>query len=202
MKRKGQTTYEGMSLGVTPPTADLYRSTRSLCEPRAGSSEAQFGVLCKGCPLRDKCTESKAGRTVYIHPKHRVLERSRRRQREPGWRARYRGTRPKVERKLAPMMRRKHGGRRATWLAWRCSACAATPPRPAELGGSPRSVASASLALNCRRVVYFGRNRASARRPSEEYLGWCTAKALKQHACRMPSSHRRRRRALLRVSST
>ena len=26
-----------------------------------------------------------------------------------------------------------------------------------------------SLALNCRRVVYFGRNRASARRPSEEY---------------------------------
>src|SRR5260370_34840014 len=110
MKRKGQTTYEGMSLGVTPPTADLYRSTRSLCEPRAGSSEAQFGVLCKGCPLRDKCTESKAGRTAYIHPKHRVLERSRRRQREPGWRARYRGTRPKGERRLAPMMRRNHRG--------------------------------------------------------------------------------------------
>jgi hypothetical protein len=78
-----------------------------------GSSEAQFGVICKSCPLRDKCTESKAGRTVYIHPKHRVLERSRRRQREPRWRARYRATRPKIERKIAHMMRRKHGGRRA-----------------------------------------------------------------------------------------
>jgi hypothetical protein len=78
-----------------------------------GSGEAQFSALCKDCPLRDKCTDSKAGRTVYVHPKHRVLERARRRQRDPGWRARYRATRPKVERKLAHLMRRKHGGRRA-----------------------------------------------------------------------------------------
>jgi hypothetical protein len=78
-----------------------------------GSGEAQFGALCNACPLRDKCTDSKAGRTVYVHPKHRVLERARRRQRNPGWRARYRATRPKIERKLAHMMRRKHGGRRA-----------------------------------------------------------------------------------------
>jgi hypothetical protein len=78
-----------------------------------GSGEAQFGALCNNCPLRPKCTESKAGRTVYVHPKHRVLDRARRRQRDPGWRARYRATRPKIERKLAHMMRRKHGGRRA-----------------------------------------------------------------------------------------
>jgi hypothetical protein len=50
---------------------------------------------------------------VYVHRKHRVLDRARRRQRDPGWRARYRATRPKVERKLAHMMRRKHGGLRA-----------------------------------------------------------------------------------------
>jgi hypothetical protein len=78
-----------------------------------GSGVAQFGALCTGCQLRDRCTESKAGRTVYTHPKHRVLERARRRQRDPGWRARYRATRPKVERKIAHLMRRKHGGRRA-----------------------------------------------------------------------------------------
>lgn len=78
-----------------------------------GSGEAQFGSLCGACPLRQKCTESKAGRTVYIHPKHRTLDRARRRQRDPNWKARYRATRPKVERKLAHMMRRKHGGRRA-----------------------------------------------------------------------------------------
>ncbi len=80
---------------------------------RDGSGEAQFGVLCNDCPLRAKCTESKAGRTVHVHPKHRTLDRARRRQRDPNWKKRYRATRPRVERKLAHMMRRKHGGRRA-----------------------------------------------------------------------------------------
>jgi hypothetical protein len=78
-----------------------------------GSGEAQFGALCKECPLRAQCTESKIGRTVYVHPKHRTLDRSRRRQRDPDWKKRYRATRPKVERKIAHLMRRKHGGRRA-----------------------------------------------------------------------------------------
>ena len=31
----------------------------------------------------------------------------------PEWKAKYRATRPKVERKLSHMMRRRHGGRRA-----------------------------------------------------------------------------------------
>jgi Transposase DDE domain/Transposase domain (DUF772) len=78
-----------------------------------GSGEAKFGPLCGHCHLREKCTESKTGRTVYVHPKHRTLDRARRRQRDPNWKARYRATRPKVERKLAHMMRRRHGGRRA-----------------------------------------------------------------------------------------
>jgi hypothetical protein len=78
-----------------------------------GSGEAKFGQHCNDCPLRTQCTESKTGRTVYIHPKHRTLDRARRRQRDPNWKVRYRATRPKVERKLAHMMRRKHGGRRA-----------------------------------------------------------------------------------------
>jgi hypothetical protein len=42
-----------------------------------------------------------------------VLSRARSRQRHPEWVADYRATRPKVERKLAHLMRRKHGGRRA-----------------------------------------------------------------------------------------
>lgn len=78
-----------------------------------GSGEAKFGPLCSHCPLRQKCTESKTGRTVYVHPKHRTLDRARRLQRDPKWKARYRATRPKVERKLAHRMRRRHGGRRA-----------------------------------------------------------------------------------------
>ena len=35
------------------------------------------------------------------------------RQTDPAWVADYRATRPKVERKLAHLMRRRHGGRRA-----------------------------------------------------------------------------------------
>lgn len=37
----------------------------------------------------------------------------RERQTDPAWVADYRATRPKVERKLAHLMRRRHGGRRA-----------------------------------------------------------------------------------------
>jgi hypothetical protein len=72
-----------------------------------------FGEHCDGCPMRPKCTLSKEGRSIRTHPKHQVLDRARKRQRDPGWRARYRAIRPKVERKIAHLMRRKHGGRRA-----------------------------------------------------------------------------------------
>jgi IS5 family transposase len=41
------------------------------------------------------------------------LNDARTRQKSPAWRATYRATRPKVERKLAHLMRRRHGGRRA-----------------------------------------------------------------------------------------
>jgi hypothetical protein len=78
-----------------------------------GSQIAQFDRHCEHCPLRDRCTRSKRqGRSIRLHPKHSVLDRERKRQRDPSWRARYRATRPKVERKIAHMMRRKHGGRR------------------------------------------------------------------------------------------
>ncbi len=78
-----------------------------------GSKVADFGAHCEECPLRAKCTLSKEGRSIRLHPKHAVLDAARKRQRDPGWRARYRATRPKVERKIAHLMRRKHGGRRA-----------------------------------------------------------------------------------------
>lgn len=78
-----------------------------------GSGQAQFGEPCKTCPLRSKCTDSKKGRTVRVHAKHHILEPARKRQSDPEWKKRYRSIRPKVERKIAHLMRRKHGGRRA-----------------------------------------------------------------------------------------
>ena len=78
-----------------------------------GSSIAKFAVSCAGCSLRAQCTDSPRGRVISTHPKHHILDRHRKRQRDSDWKRRYRATRPKVERKLAHMMRRKHGGRRA-----------------------------------------------------------------------------------------
>jgi hypothetical protein len=74
---------------------------------------AEFGPHCATCPLRDQCTKSKSGRLVRLHEHERLLQRERKRQKDPAWRAHYKATRPKVERKQAHMMRRRHGGRRA-----------------------------------------------------------------------------------------
>jgi hypothetical protein len=78
-----------------------------------GSGKAEFGSNCKQCPFCATCTTSPTGQTVRTHPKHKTLTRFRQKQRDPAWKTNYRATRPKVERKLAHMMRRKHGGRRA-----------------------------------------------------------------------------------------
>jgi transposase len=78
-----------------------------------GAGSADFGVACASCPLRSQCTDSPSGRTVRTHSKHKTLARCRAAQRDPDWKKRYRAIRPKVERKIAHLMRRKHGGRRA-----------------------------------------------------------------------------------------
>jgi hypothetical protein len=78
-----------------------------------GGGRAWFGAACSVCPLRDACTSSVRGRVVAIHPQEADLAAARARQRDPAWRADYRATRPKVERKLAHLLRRRHGGRRA-----------------------------------------------------------------------------------------
>ncbi|HEY6425030.1 MAG TPA: transposase, partial [Pseudonocardiaceae bacterium] len=78
-----------------------------------GAGTAHFGAACAGCPLRAQCTTSKAGRTVTVSAYEAELARARARQSDPTWQADYTATRPKVERKIGHLMRRKHGGRRA-----------------------------------------------------------------------------------------
>jgi len=85
----------------------------TLRKRRDERSYAQFGDHCTNCPLRARCTDSPQGRTVSLHPKHEMLERARRRQQNPAWKSKYRSIRPKVERKISHLMRRKHGGRHA-----------------------------------------------------------------------------------------
>ena len=74
---------------------------------------AEFGRACATCPLVSRCTTSSDGRKIEIGPHEALLAGGRARSRDPAWRADYRATRPKVERKLAHLVRRRHGGRRA-----------------------------------------------------------------------------------------
>jgi len=74
---------------------------------------AEFGRACAACPLAARCTSSPDGRKIGIGPHEARLAEGRAASRDPAWLADYRATRPKVERKLAHLVRRRHGGRRA-----------------------------------------------------------------------------------------
>ena len=74
---------------------------------------ARFGAACTGCPLAAQCTTATGGRTIRVGPHEPQLTRARQQQADPAWKADYKATRPKVERKIGHMMRQKHGGRRA-----------------------------------------------------------------------------------------
>ena len=94
---------------VTCPNA----VTVAIRPAKAGGGTAVFGAVCAACPLAALCTGSAAGRTIAIGCYEAELARARTAQADPAWVADYKATRPKVERKIAHMMRRRHGGRRA-----------------------------------------------------------------------------------------
>ena len=121
------------------------RLTVAISPRSGGGGLARFGRACQACPLATGCTRSPAGRTISIHPHEALLARARHRQRDPAWRADYRATRPKVERKLAHLLRRRHGGRHARVRGlvrvrqdWRLLAAAVNLARLATLGVSYR----------------------------------------------------------------
>jgi hypothetical protein len=77
------------------------------------AGQASFGAACHGCPLAAQCTTASQGRTITIGPHEARLAAARQAQADPAWQADYKATRPKVERKIGHLMRRRHGGRRA-----------------------------------------------------------------------------------------
>ena len=74
---------------------------------------ASFGAACVTCPLRDRCTTSPKGRVITLHRDEVRLQRAKARQRSPEWQAVYQSQRPKVERKIAHLVRVAWGGRKA-----------------------------------------------------------------------------------------
>ncbi|MEU7062109.1 transposase, partial [Streptomyces sp. NPDC046197] len=77
--------------------------TANLGQAKAdGARTAQFKRVCTDCPLRGRCTTSKTGRTLNIHPQHELLTAARRQAAtDPLWQDEYRRWRPPAERAIA-----------------------------------------------------------------------------------------------------
>lgn len=97
---------------------------------RHNQRTASFKDRCTGCPLRERCTKARAGRTLTIRPHHDLQAAARRQAAtDPDWQAAYRRWRPPVERAVAWLV--QHGNRRLryrgtitndTWLHTRAAA--------------------------------------------------------------------------------
>jgi hypothetical protein len=87
--------------------------TTPIQRGKDGAGTAYFGQACAECPLRAQCTQAREGRTVGVGVFEQRLADARAEQKDPAWVADYLANRPKIERKIGHLMRRKHGGRRA-----------------------------------------------------------------------------------------
>jgi hypothetical protein len=94
---------------VTCPAAGVAPIRRD----RQGDGIARFGSACAACPLRADCTTAADGRSIVVGRHEARLADARAQAADPEWVDDYRSTRPKVERKIGHLMRRRHGGRRA-----------------------------------------------------------------------------------------
>lgn len=88
-----------------------------------------FGAVCASCPMRDRCTTAKDGRSMTIHPHDGLLRAARAQARTPEFRAAY-PTRSNIERTIS--WTATQNGRRIrlryigtsknnTWLRARCA---------------------------------------------------------------------------------
>ena len=95
--------------GVLPRRGHRQRSG----EVRHGSGLANFAEACATCELRPQCTDRRRGAPVRVGSPRGCARPGPGHAKPTPVAADYRATRPKVERKLGHLMRRRHGGRRA-----------------------------------------------------------------------------------------
>jgi IS5 family transposase len=82
-----------------------------LTRPISARRYVTFGAACAGCPLRARCTTSRTGRTLNLHPCDAILRAARAAwAAQPSLREDYRKYRPNVERVISQVASR--GGRR------------------------------------------------------------------------------------------
>jgi len=99
---------------------------------------ATFGVACRGCSLRERCTTRADGKTLKVAP-HDALQRAARAQaRNPDWLNEYRQHRPMVERSIAWLAR---GNRKVRYRG---------------IAKNDRWLHHRAAALNLRRLITLG----------------------------------------------
>jgi hypothetical protein len=137
----GDFTIDEQAGAVTCPAGH----TVTLGRPHAdGTRQAQFKARCASCPLRQRCTTSRTGRVLSIHPQHALLAAARRDAADPAWKQEYRRWRPPVERAIA-------------WLAAR--GCRRVPYRGITKNNA--WLANRAAALNLRRLINLGLTRTT-----------------------------------------
>jgi IS5 family transposase len=72
------------------------------------AGRAVFDWRCGPCPLRQRCTRAKHGRTLNLHPYEAELAAARRAAADPAFQASYRRWRPMVERSIAWLVAKGH----------------------------------------------------------------------------------------------
>jgi IS5 family transposase len=97
--------------------------------PLSPRGHANFGPRCRGCPLRNRCTRSRAGRHLSIHPRHDTMFAARREAETEEFKRTYRRHRPMAERSIAWLVARGHRrvryrgvARNQMWLSVRAAA--------------------------------------------------------------------------------
>jgi IS5 family transposase len=109
------------------------------------SRRAVFDWRCGPCPLRERCTRAKDGKTLNLHPQEAELAAARRRATDPTFQASYRRWRPMVERSIAWLVANGHRRVRYRGLARN------------QLGLSVRVAA-----INLRRLIAMGLDHTDA----------------------------------------
>jgi len=134
-------TVDGQAGAVTCPAGHTVALGRTHAD---GTRLAQFKTRCDGCPLRQRCTTSKTGRVLSVHPQHALLAAARRAAADPAWKDEYRRWRPPVERAIAWLVAR--GGRRVPYRG---------------ITANNAWLANRAAALNLRRLANLGLTRTT-----------------------------------------
>ena len=109
-KIPGGFTIDDFVIDLTARTAICPAGHQVKIVPSGG---ADFGLLCQGCPLRQRCTTAKKGRHLTINPHHDLLYAARRQAETSEFKEPYRQHRPMVERTIAWIVRK--GNRRVPY---------------------------------------------------------------------------------------